>query len=125
MRKAILIVTILLVFSALCGYATLDDNETALTAAAYEETPAPAPVVEPVVKADAPVQAAKATPMKAAIPAVPVIEAEEKAEEKEVPDLATAHDIELIARTIWGEAEIVRKDEEPDEPPELPVMPGR
>ena len=42
MRKAILILSIVLAFSVLCGYAVTGDDGS-YTAAAYEETPAPAP----------------------------------------------------------------------------------
>lgn len=107
MRKAILILSIVLAFSVLCGYAVTGDDGS-YTAAAYEETPAPAPMVEPVIETPAPVQTAEATPMRAMIREIPAVEIEEEAEEKIVPDLATAYDIELIARTIWGEAEIVK-----------------
>ena len=109
MRKAIYIVVALLAAFMLGGAMGHSlTGEADATAAPME------PLIVAEVKADAPVDLMKAE-MPVEMPVVILHEPEaavdatqEETPEPEIPDLASAYDIELIARTIWGEAEIVK-----------------
>ena len=113
MRKAIYIVVALLAAFMLGG--AMGHSLTGEAGAAV------APVEPPIVaevRADAPAELRVEIPidLPVVIPHEPEpveleVEADatqEETPEPEIPELASAYDIELIARTIWGEAEIVK-----------------
>lgn len=104
MRKTVFTAVAFLLFFILSGWVCLGLDADADGAAACPIMPSVTPTPRPRPLKQLPVNVTAAATMKGEENHA----TQEAEEETVIPVLASEHDIELIARTIWGEAEIVK-----------------